>query len=423
MESRPGTRPRKARHLPGQKAEARLGHLDTVLAVNIHTEPKHPTLSHRTNRSPRMLVTTRTPRLRRLLAPAFVLAASAALLSGCDGASAKMQLPTREVDTTVGVRVATPETTLAAQLVRATGRLEARNEAQVSAKVSGTVSALLVDIGDTVKKGQPLVRLDATQAALAVEQARAAQAVAKAGLDVAEVEFERAKKLRESGGVSQAGFDRAEAAHKQALAGYKQATAALRAGEQALADHTIRAPFDGVVTARHTNVGEFISPAMPVFELVDVEDLEVVLPVPETVVAAVQPGAIVRGSLNPSGERFEAEVRTVSRVVNPEGRTVEVRAKLVGDRSPQMRPHAIVDVDFAGESLTGLFIPSQALREQGDERFVWLVEGDQVQRRPVRVEPLTPGVVRVLEGLQGDEQVVTDVGSALAAGMKVQVLR
>lgn len=364
------------------------------------------------------------PKLR-----AIILAAAALplLAAGCNGASAKATLPAAQGETkaTLGVRVASPQTKLDSQLVRATGRLEARNEALVGPMVSGSISELLVEVGDRVKKGQPLARLDAGNVVIAVEQARAAQAVAKAGLDVSAQELERARKLRASGGVSEAGFDRAEAAHKQAVAGHKQASAAVRAAERALADHTLRAPFDGVVTAKVKNVGEYVSvmPATPVFSLVDVDSLEVVLPVPETVIAAVEPGAIVRGQISPSGQRFEAKVRTVGAVVEPQARTVEVRADLTGERSAQMRPHAIVEVDFAGDSLSGLFISRQALRQDGEARFVWLVEGSVVTRRDVRVEPLTPGVLRVVEGLKGDEQIVVDAGAALSAGTQVRVLQ
>src|SRR5690606_33803512 len=142
-------------------------------------------------------------------------------------------------------------------------RLVPRHEAQVSAKVAGVISELLVDVGDSVKKGQPMARLDSTTMRINVEQARAAEAVAQAGYENAALEYERAKKLHASGGVAQAGLDRAEAGHAQAKAGLAQARAARRAAEQALADHTIRAPFSGVVTGRLQNVGEFISNMNP----------------------------------------------------------------------------------------------------------------------------------------------------------------
>lgn len=359
-----------------------------------------------------------------LLLTTLLLAAVAG--AACSGSGTKAALPSAGGEARVGVRVVAPQATIDQQLVRATGSLVPRNEALVSAKIGGSIVELLADVGDRVKKDQPLARLDSANAAIGVEQAKAAKAVADAGLQSATQEYERAQKLRDSGGVSQAMLDRAEAGYKQAKAGAKQAEAGLQAAQRAYYDHTVRAPFDGLVTARLQNVGEFVTnmPAAPIFSLVDVDNLEVVLPVPETVIATIQPGATVRGIVNPSGKPFEAKVRVVGSVVNRQNRTVEVRADLEGERSAEMRPHAIVEVDFSqDEALAGLFLPTQAVVKAGDERFVWVVEEGRLKKTPVQAEGLSPGIVRILDGLSGDEQVVGDGSSNLAEGMNVQVIR
>ena len=361
----------------------------------------------------------------RILLPAFL---SAGLLAGCSSSAAeKAALPERSADAaSIGVRVVQPSTELDGALVTATGRLVARNQANLAPKASGQIAAILVDVGDVVKKGDPLVRLDAAAAAIAVEQAEAAVSVAEANLAVATQDVERARSLRASGGVSPAGLEKAEAGYKQADANLKQARASLRNAEKHLADHTLRAPFDGTITARLKNVGEYVStmPATPVFGLVDENSIEVVLPVPETVIATVQPGSIVRGVVNPSGTPFEAKVRTVGTVVDA-ARTVEVRADLVGERHPSMRPNAIVEVDFSKDApaAEGLFLPAQAVRRDGEKRFVWVVADGKVSRRDVEAQAMTPGVYRVLGGLDGSAQVVADDGVSLADGMAVQVLR
>jgi membrane fusion protein, multidrug efflux system len=359
----------------------------------------------------------------RFLVPSLL---AAALLAGCSAGAEKASLPERPAEAAnVGVRVIQPQTELNGGLVKATGRLRARNEANLGPKASGSIAALLVDVGDTVKKGDAMMRLDATSASIAVEQASAAVAVAEANLAVAEQDVERARQLSASGGVSPAGLEKAEAGYTQAQAGLKQAKAQLRNAQKHLADHTLRAPFDGVVTARMKNLGEFVGnmPATPVYGLVDTDSLEVVLPVPETVVGAIKPGSIVRGVVNPAGKPFEAKVRTVGSVVDA-ARTVEVRADLVGERSEAMRPNAIVEVDFsANEAVSGLFLPAQAVRKDGDKRFVWVVAEGKVARQEIQAEAMTPGVVRVLGGIDGGAQVVADGGVSLADGMAVQVIQ
>lgn len=358
---------------------------------------------------------------------ALLLAASLlAAATGCGKADAKASLPEGATEVRMGVRVVSPQTKLDGQLVKATGRLAARNEAAVSALISGSIRELMVDVGDKVKKGQPLARLDASNAVIAVEQAKAAEAVAQAGLVAATQEWERAQKLAVSGGLAKAGLDRAEASFKQATAGAKQAAAGLQAAQKALYDHTLRAPFDGTITARLKNLGEYVAmmPPTPIFNIVDVDNLEVVLPVPETVVATIRPGATVSGVLSPSGHPFEASVRVVGNVVDPQTRTVEVRADLAGKTSAEMRPHAIVEVDFSkGEALEGLFLPAQAVAGSGETRFVWVVVDGKTSKKAVRAETLSPGVVRVTDGLAGNEQVVSDGSAKLADGMQVQVVR
>lgn len=359
---------------------------------------------------------------RFLLLPLLLLAA---LLAGCGKADGKASLPTPS-EIALGVRVVEPQSRLDDRMIRVTGRLLPKNESLVSARASGSIAELLVDVGDTVTKGQPMARLDVANVRIALEQATAAEAVAKAGFENSTLELERARKLRASGGVAQAQLDRAEAGHAQATAGLKQATAAKRAAQQALYDHTLRAPFDGRVVARLKNVGEYVSmmPATPIFSVVDVDALEVVLPVPETVIAAVSPGTTVRGMVNPSGQGFSAKVRVVGEVVDPQARTVEVRADLEGERGPQMRPHAIVEVDFVqGESLQGLFLPRQALRGAEEARFVWLVQDGVLVKRPIQAEVLSPGTIRVVSGLEGGERVVSDASGSFAEGMKVRALQ
>lgn len=353
----------------------------------------------------------------------LLLSLLAMALGACSSASSKVSLPDETEDVALGVRVVMPSDRLDEGLVRVVGRIVPKREASVGAKANGTIAELLVDVGDRVKKGQVMARLDAANARIGLEQASAARAMARAGFENAKLELERARKLRETGGVAQAQLDRAEAGFQQAEASLEQATAAEKAARRMLYDHSIRAPFDGVVTARQMTIGEFVAVAVPVFTLVDTDDLEIVLPVPETVVQAVEPGSEVSGVVNPTGHPFTARVRVVGEVIDAQGRTVDVRADLVGERASPVRPHAMVEVSFAQEQAHGVFLPRQALRGSDAARFVWLVEDGTLVRRDVRAEVLSPGTVRILEGLEGNETIVADTGRSFQEGMKVRPLR
>ncbi len=181
-----------------------------------------------------------------------------------------------------------------------------------------------------------------------------------------------------------------------------------------------------MVTQRLKSAGEFVTmmPATPVIGLVDLATVEVRAAVPETVVDLLRPGATLDCTVSPSGKPFRARVRSIGAVVEPAARTVDVRADVVGERIPELRPGALVEVALgAGATADGLFLPADAVQREADRAFVWTVQADVLRRRPVRVEQLGPGTVRVLSGLGADDLVVAESGAGLAEGAPVQVLR
>src|SRR5881398_2485174 len=121
-----------------------------------------------------------------------------------------------------------------------------------------------------------------------------------------------------------------------------------------LHDQTLRAPFEGVVTARMKNLGDTVSlvPATPIFMLTNVDELEVRLPVPESMAGALKPGMKVIGQVIPGNTSFEATVRTVGAVVDSTSRTVEVLADVANKPAVMLRPGSLAEMDFSrSESL------------------------------------------------------------------------
>jgi RND family efflux transporter MFP subunit len=328
---------------------------------------------------------------------------------------------------TVGVRVERPKTEIADELVQVTGKLRAKHEAMLGAPATGTLGRVYVQLGDRVKAGQALARLDTWQLEIGVEQARAAQAMAQAGFDAAKIELQRAKQLRQSDAAPSSALDRANAAFRQASAGLDQAAAALHAAELTLARATLRAPFDAVVTQVYKNVGETVTmmPPTPIVSVVDAGHLEVRVPVPETVVDFITVGTEATGTVSPSGKTFRAKVYSVGAVVDPRTRTVEVAADVEAPADAGMRPGALVEANFSDslvhQKLPGVYIPAQAVRESDGGTAVLLVVDGRIEERAVKTEDVTPGIVRVREGLTGEEDVVVDGSVALASGTPVRV--
>jgi RND family efflux transporter MFP subunit len=352
-----------------------------------------------------------------------VTLAASLLLAACGG-SKKASLPAETGPTgVIGVRCVKPKPGETA-LTRATAELRARREAVLSPEVSGRVARVAADVGDRVKKGAVLAELSSSTPALQIEQAKASKAMAEAGFKAAETEHKRTLELAQGDAAPQAVVDRVTTMLEQARAGLQQATVAVAMAEDYYGKHFLRAPFDGVVTARYKSAGEFITsmPATPVFAVVDVGSIELRISVPETIVDLLKAGTDLDGTLSPSGKPFKARVRVVGTVVEPGSRTVDVRADIVGALPTEARPGAIAELTLGGKgSVTGLFIPSDAVHGQGAETFVFAVEGDKLRRRKVQVERLNPGQVRILSGIGADELVVVEGAAGLSDGATVRV--
>jgi RND family efflux transporter MFP subunit len=342
----------------------------------------------------------------------LLLGALAAALPSCSGRADKATLPPAEAAPRA-VRIAKPASRIETGLARATGTIRAKEDAVLSAKGTGQIKRIRAAVGDRVRAGTPLVEMDSTNAGIALLNARAAERLASASLDGAERELARSKVLYEQQSLPEAGWDRVRTAREVAAAQLDQARAALSAAEQAVADATLVAPFDGVITAKFRNAGDTVTlmPVSPILQLTDVDHLEVRLAAPEAIEAFVKPGQAIEGVTTPAGQRFEARVRVKGSVVDPATRTVEVLADVSRADGPALRPGALVNVDFGGFGEKGeLFVPTTALRTDGRGSFVLVVAGGRAERRDVEVAPVHPGTVAVKGGLDPGADLILDPG-------------
>jgi RND family efflux transporter MFP subunit len=371
-----------------------------------------------------MRSTFRFSPLRPLLAGAALLL----LAAGCSRAAAdRAALPPKDAGAPVAaVRVARPLARLDASVARATGELRSKLSATLSPQASGTIAKVHVATGDRVRKGDPILELDTSNLLIQLDQARAAHRMARAAREVAAADLGRTRSLFEAGSAPQAVMDKVAGGAEQAEAAVLQADAQVRAIEEALRDHVLRAPFDGVVTARLKNVGDYVAmtPPTAVATLTSVSAIEVRLSVPEGLVDRLRSGQVLRGRALPGGAAFQGKVTSVGAVVDPATRAVEVLADVAAAPGALLRPGALAEVDLGGSAAgEGPLVPAQAVGKDGERRFVWTVAGDAVRRRDVEVEAVTPQWVRLRAGVGADEPVVIEGGGGLADGQRVAVAR
>jgi RND family efflux transporter MFP subunit len=352
-------------------------------------------------------------------------------------------------------------------VLNASGYVTARRRATVSSKVTGKVMEIFVEEGRAVKRGQVLARLDDTQlrAQLRVDEAQlnAAKRAAtenEARLKEAELTLGRRQQLVKDKVISRAELDTAEAeveSLKARIAMAQQqvevAQSVINARQTDLSDMVVRAPFDGIAISKDAQPGEMISPVSAgggftrtgICTIVDMSSLEIEVDVSESYINRVKPEQPVEAVLDaypdwripakviatiPSADRQKATVR-VRIAFDPSTRSGSPGAGSKGETlDPRILPDMGVKVAFLSEAApTGsasvparpsLVVPKGAIRTVDGASVVFVVRGDRVERRAVKVGGSDGDLVEILSGLTAGDKVVTDGAAGLTDGARVK---
>jgi membrane fusion protein (multidrug efflux system) len=232
-----------------------------------------------------------------------------------------------------------------------TGEFVAPIRSDLVPRTPGRVGRVLVDEGQLVRKGQPLLELETDYLKLDLARAEADLARAEAAAKDAERDFERKKGLASKGSVSQAAYDRSQAGSEQATAGRAAARAALDTARQRLADAVLTSPVDGVVAARRTDVGERLGDGTVAFVVEQTAPLKLRFRVPERYLAAVKVGQTVKATVDPyPGVEFEGTLSLVGGSMDAATRTFLAEA-VFPNRDRRLRPglFARIALDIKGD--------------------------------------------------------------------------
>ncbi|MFA7606970.1 MAG: efflux RND transporter periplasmic adaptor subunit [Rhodocyclaceae bacterium] len=297
--------------------------------------------------------------------------------------------------------------------------LEAVTQVAVAAQVQGRIVDLRVDAGDTVRRGDVLLRIDATEAGQAVASADAGVAQAQANLANARSEYERTRSLLERGFVSQSAVDQAQAAFQAADAQLRAARAGRGQASTALGYTTISAPLDGFVSERHVEVGEMAQPGRPLLTVFDPEAMRAVVDVPQFRLAGMSAdGLQARVELPDSGRWIDATQVTVLPAADARTHTVRVRVDLPPNVTGVV-PGTFARVHFLTGEARRLAVPAEAVLRRSEITGVYVADGQGgFSLRQIRPGMTFPdGSLEVLAGLRDGEEIALD---PVQAGMLVR---
>ena len=337
-------------------------------------------------------------------------------------------------------------------VLNASGYVTARRRATVSSKVTGKVMEIFVEEGKAVKRGQILARLDDSQlrAMQSVEQAQLASAQKAAAenearLKEAELTLGRRQQLVKEKVISKAELDSAEAevdslkariamANQQVEVAQRQ----LDARQTDLNDMVVRAPFDGVAISKDAQPGEMISPVSAgggftrtgICTIVDMSSLEIEVDVSESYINRVKPGQPVEAVLDAYPE-WRIPSKVITSVPSADRQKATVRVRIAFDQlDPRILPDMGVKVSFLSEApplasaaeqaRARVLVPKGAVRTVDGTSIVFVVRGDRVERRAVKLGGNDGDLMEVASGLTAGDKVVTEGVATLTDGARVK---
>jgi RND family efflux transporter MFP subunit len=294
-----------------------------------------------------------------------------------------------------------------APMVQLSGTLRPWREATVKAKVAGELQALTVREGDAVKQGQVIGRIDATDYRARLAGNEADVAAAAAALGVAEKNQATQESLLAKNFISRNAYDTTAGNRDAAKARLDAARAAADVGRKALADTTLVAPMDGIVSARIVQAGERVPVDGRIVTIADITRLELAAAVPPTDAARLAVGSeITLGVEGLEGVRISGRIERINPSAAPGSRSIELYA-VIDNREGRLRGGLFAQGQVAaGVAQEKVAVPASALREEGGVQVLYVLAGDKVQRRQVRTAIAQAGWVAIEEGLAAGERVV-----------------
>lgn len=321
------------------------------------------------------------------------------------------------------------------QRVTLVGSLQAEEMVDVTPKASGRIVSMAVDLGDEVRAGGLIARLEDDELRQQVQQSEASLEVSRAVVEQRELELQnqgtilaRSKDLRQQGLISAEELEQAQIRYDVAQSQLNLARAQLVQSEAGLRELGIRleqtrvtAPISGFVGRRFVDVGAFVSSNAPIVTLIQIDTVELLANVPERDVVKLSPGATGDVSVDALPTRtFAGRVARISPLLDPQTRTAQVEIVIPNpDHALRAEMFARVDLELAGRSGV-LRIPRAALVVQGEDEGVYTIEEGRAVFRAIESGLAQEDWIEVRSGLQEGDVVITDGANLLNAGDRVR---
>ncbi|MCA4790318.1 efflux RND transporter periplasmic adaptor subunit [Acinetobacter towneri] len=311
-----------------------------------------------------------------------------------------------EVEQEVPLVMVTQPSSLHLEQKSYAGEVQARQQTALAFRVAGQVTQRFADVGDQVKVGQVLAKLDVQDAALQLNAARAQLESAQSAAKIASDELQRFQQLLPMNAVSRSQYDAVKNQYQHAMAQLKQAQSNYAVSSNQTDYNQLRATKNGVITERNIEVGQVLAAGQVAYQLAIDGEREVVIGVPEQAVSEIRVGQEATVSLwSQPDTRFAGTVREISPAAD-QSRTFKVKVAL-REGNAQIQLGQSARVFLTRQANQGLYVPLSSVSATGQQAFVLVLQPDSTVRQiPVTLGAYGRDSVPVLSGLQPQDYVV-----------------
>lgn len=305
------------------------------------------------------------------------------------------------------------------QIISVHGTIEAQDDAVLSSRAMGPVVSEHVGLGDIVRKGDMLLKIDERMSGGMLAQAQGALAQAKAGEALAATNLRRFQALYDAQACSQLELDMAVTQHETAVGAVRQGLGAVDAATAVSNESTVRAPFDGVVVEKFVNVGDLVAPGRPLIRVQTKQGLYLSFSVRSADAAQLILGSTINCKLDNLGREMNAVITEIAPSADPMTHTISVKARL--NDADSLAAGFTVTAEVPGEAAQMILIPHSALYVIGGLHLVTVVDSAGIARtRVVTVGRVRGEEIEILSGLVADEVVVLERVGPINEGTRIE---
>ena len=287
-----------------------------------------------------------------------------------------------------------------------TGTIRAVNQSSIQAQVTATATAVSAQVGQTVQKGQVLVRLNNQDNAARLAQAQANLASTQAQANLAKSMVQRKKRLLDQGFISKVEYEQSLVDYQAQLENVRAQQANVDIAEKADRDGTILSPISGVITQRQVEPGQTVSAGQTLFEIIDPSHLEIQAKIPSDLQAALSLGEKIEYQLQGNPQKLTAKLTRISPIADPASRQIEFFAQPI-ESINSLSIGTFVEGDILGsQSITGQIIPLDTIQDIQNSPYVWVIRHNKIERVHIKVlEQRYSNNSAVVQGLQTGDRI------------------